>query len=100
MNSPLSREFWIRVLLLLLGRERMQQAMLAANMPKPLRRIVGRGAFRARLNPIARSLRREIAARFEKDKNAEITAKMVAEISQQIERCLGRMAEVVEIPLG
>ena len=65
-----------------------------------MRKLVSRGAFRARLNPIARTLRREIAARFEKDKNAEITAKMVAEISQQIERCLGRMAEVVEIPLG
>jgi len=88
------------LLLLLLGRERMEQALLAADMPKPMRKLVSRGAFRARLNPIARSVRREIAARFEKDKNAEITAKMVAEISQQIERCLGRMAEVVEIPLG
>ncbi len=88
------------LLLLLLGRERMEQALLAADMPKPMRKLVSRGAFRARLNPIARTLRREIAARFEKDKNAEITAKMVAEISQQIERCLGRMAEVVEIPLG
>ena len=45
-------------------------------------------------------MRREIAARFEKDKNAEFTARVVEEISQQIERCLGRMAEVVEIPLG
>ena len=88
------------LLLLLLGRERMQQAMLAADMPKPLRKLVSRAAFRARLNPIARSLRREIAKRFESGKNAEITAKTVAEISQQIERCLGRMAEVVEIPLG
>ena len=88
------------LLLLLLGRERMEQALLAANMPKPMRKLVSRGAFRARLNPIARTLRREIAARFEADKNAEITAKMVAEISQQIERCLGKMAEVVEIPLG
>ena len=69
-------------------------------MPKPLRKLVSRAAFRARLNPIARSLRREIAKRFESGKNAEITAKTVAEISQQIERCLGRMAEVVEIPLG
>ena len=88
------------LLLLLLGREQMEQALLAANMPKPMRKLVSRGAFRARLNPIARSLRRELAVRFEKDKNAELTAKMVEEISQQIERCLGKMAEVVEIPLG
>ncbi len=88
------------LLLLLLGRERMQEALLAADMPKPMRKLVSRGAFRARLNPIARTLRRELAARLEKDKNAEITERMVAEISQQIERCLGKMAEVVEIPLG
>ncbi len=88
------------LLLLLLGREQMEQALLAANMPKAMRKLVSRGAFRARLNPIARSLRRELAVRFEKDKNAELTAKMVEEISQQIERCLGKMAEVVEIPLG
>ena len=88
------------LLLLLLGRKRMEQALLAADMPKPMRKLVTRSAFRARLNPIARSLRRELAVRFEKDKNAEITARMVAEISQQIERCLGKMAEVVEIPLG
>ena len=88
------------LLLLLLGRERMQQALLAADMPKPLRKMVPRSAFRARLKPIARDLRRELAVRFEKEKNDEITGRMVAEISQQIERCLGRMAEVVEIPLG
>ena len=43
---------------------------------------------------------KELSERFEKDKNDEITARMVEEISQQIERCLGKMAEVVEIPLG
>ena len=37
--------------------------------------------------------------KFEKDKNDEITARMVTEISQQIERCLGKMDEVVEIQL-
>ena len=88
------------LLLLLLGRERMEAAILAANMPKPLRHLVSRSAIRARLNPIARTLRRELATRFEKEKNAEMTAKTVEEISQQIERCLGKMAEVVEIPLG
>ena len=88
------------LLLLLLGKERMEQAILAADMPKPMRRLVPRAVFRARLDGVARTLRKELSERFEKDKNDEITARMVAEISQQIERCLGKMAEVVEIPLG
>ena len=36
----------------------------------------------------------------EKDKNEEITERLVNEISEQIEQCLTKMAEVVEIPLG
>ena len=36
----------------------------------------------------------------EKEKNEEITERMVNEISSQIELCLTKMAEVVEIPLG
>jgi hypothetical protein len=90
----------VSLLLLLLGRERMEQAILAADMPKPMRKVVLRGAFRARLDGVARTLRKELAERFEKDKNDEITARMVEEFSQQIERCLGKMAEVVEITLG
>ena len=34
------------------------------------------------------------------EKNEEITERMVNEISSQIELCLTKMAEVVEIPLG
>ena len=36
----------------------------------------------------------------EKEKNTEITGRLTEEISEQIEQCLTRMAEVVEIPLG
>ena len=36
----------------------------------------------------------------EKEKNLEITERLVGEISEQIEQCLTKMAEVVEIPLG
>ena len=88
------------LLLLALGRERMEKAILAADMPKPMRKVVPRGVFRTRLDGVARTLRKELKTRFEEDKNDEITARMVADISQQIERCLGKMAEVVEIPLG
>ena len=36
----------------------------------------------------------------EKDKSEEVARRMIGEISSQIEECLMRMAEVVEIPLG
>ena len=36
----------------------------------------------------------------EKEKNTEITARLTEEISGQIEQCLTKMAEIVEIPLG
>ena len=36
----------------------------------------------------------------EKEKNEEISRRLTSEISGQIEQCLGRMAEIVEIPLG
>ena len=37
---------------------------------------------------------------FEKEKNEEISERLVKEISDQIEECLTNMAIVVEIPLG
>ena len=46
----------------------------------------------------------EVKANFhkslEKEKNEEITTRMVDETSAQIELCLTKMAEIVEIPLG
>ena len=36
----------------------------------------------------------------ENEKNEEITERLVKEISEQIEVCLTKMAEVVEIPLA
>ena len=36
----------------------------------------------------------------EKEKNEQISGRMVADISGQIEDCLIKMAKVVEIPLG
>ena len=46
----------------------------------------------------------EVKASFHKnlenEKTEEISSRLVSEISGQIEQCLTRMAEVVEIPLG
>jgi len=56
--------------------------------------------FEVRLNRISQEVRSTLYKNLEKEKNEEITERIVAEISEQIEVCLTKMAEVVEIPLG
>ena len=88
------------LLLLLLGKERMESALLAADLPVPMRKLTPRAVFRARVESLANDLRGELAEKLEKERNLEISTRLTEEISQQIETCLGKMAEVVEIPLG
>ena len=54
----------------------------------------------AAANQISAEVRSSFYRSLERDKNDEITERLVKEISEQIEQCLTRMAEVVEIPLG
>ena len=54
----------------------------------------------SRMDKIAGEVRQSFFKSLEKDKNEAITKRLVGEISEQIEQCLMRMAEVVEIPLG
>ena len=66
---------------------------------KPMRRLVPRAHFEARIGKLTEEIKAGFYNNLEREKNAEITARMAAEISQQIEQCLCKMAEVVEIPL-
>jgi hypothetical protein len=90
----------LSMLVLLIGREHIEKRMMDINIPTAIRKLVPRGQFASRI----RKMIPETKARFHKelkwDKNAEISERMAAEISGQIEQCLSRMAEVVEIPLG
>ena len=43
---------------------------------------------------------KELYAKLEQENNEEISERLIKEISGQIETCLTKMAEVVEIPLG
>ena len=52
------------------------------------------------MEKIREKIKKSFYKSLETDKNEEITKRLVDEISQQIEQCLMRMAEVVEIPLG
>ncbi len=85
---------------LILGKDKMQEKMLTADIPKTARRLVPKNTFRMRMDSISREIKESFYESLEKDKSDEITKRMVDEISGQIEHALIKMAEVVEIPLG
>ena len=87
------------LLLLFLGKDKLQSAFMNADILKPVRRLVPRAHFESRIERLTDEVKAGFYNNLENEKNAEITARMAAEISQQIEQCLARMAEVVEIPL-
>ncbi len=91
---------FLSLVVLVLGKHQMEKALLSMDIPNVMRKLVRRRSFETRLE----SIRDEICANFyrslEEEKNEEITGRMVGEISSQIELCLTKMAEVVEVPLG
>ena len=90
----------ISILVLALGKEKMEELLLKTDLPKPLRRLVPKNTIESRLDVIAGEVRNNLTHTLENEKNDEITERMVNDISQEIEECLTKMAEVVEIPLG
>ncbi|MBQ3392639.1 MAG: Hsp70 family protein [Lachnospiraceae bacterium] len=90
----------LSLLLLILGKDKMQEAVMQADIPIPMRKIVPRKHFTSRMSRISADVKASFYESLEKDKNDEITKRMSSDIAQQIEQCLTRMAEVVEIPLG
>ena len=89
----------LSLLILLLGKDKMQQVFMNMDIPRPMRRLVPRGHFAARINRITEEVKDNFYDNLENEKNAEITRRLAAEISDQIEQCLTKMAEIVEIPL-
>ena len=86
--------------ILALGRNRMQEAILNADIPKPMRKVVPKRYFENHIDDISRDVRENFFSSLEETKNEEISGRMVEEITSQIEDCLTKMAKVVEIPLG
>ena len=89
----------LSLLILFLGKDKMQQVFMNMDIPKPMRKLVPRGHFEARIERMTEEVKSNFYSNLENEKNAEITERMVAEITQQIEQCLTKMAQVVEIPL-
>ena len=87
------------LLLLLLGKDKLQEVLMRADVAKPVRKLIPKSHFEARIGRLTEEVKQNFYNNLENEKNTEITERMAAEISEQIERCLSKMAEVVEIPL-
>ena len=92
--------FVVSALVLALGKEPMQKAFLKMNIPKPIRRLMPKSYLRSRVGRISEEVKGSLYSKLEQEKSEDITKKLVEDISNQIEMCLTKMAEVVEIPLG
>lgn len=90
----------ITLLVLALGKDKMQEAILNANIPHPLRLLIPKMYLKARLDVVSEEVKKNLYQSLEQEKNDEISERVAQEISEQIETCLVHMAEVVEIPLG
>ena len=86
--------------ILILGKDKMEAKLLETDIPNAMRKLIPKNTFQSRMESISSSVKSSFYESLEQEKNEEITSRMVDEISQQIEQCLVKMAEVVEIPLG
>ena len=90
----------VSLLILLLGKNTMQDAFMKMNIPKPARKLIPASQFESRIEKISFKVKDSFFENLENEKNDEITTRMVSQISEQIEQFLTKMAEIVEIPLG
>ena len=86
--------------ILILGKDKMESRLLEWDIPNAVRKLIPKNTFKNRMGSVSASVKSNFYKSLEKDKNDEITDRMVGEISEQIDQCLVKMAEVVEIPLG
>ena len=90
----------ISIMILFLGKDKLQNVLLNADIPYPVRRLLRRSYFENRLDKMAEKIKADFYESIRNDKNEEISDRLAEEISAQIDECLIRMAKVVEIPLG
>lgn len=90
----------LSLVVLLLGKNPMEHALLHMDLPRLSRKLIPKGTIKRRMKTLSASIRQRFYDALDEDRDAEITDRLVDEISLQIEECLTKMAEVVEIPLG
>ena len=91
---------FLSLIVLVLGKDKMEKAFLSMDIPNVGRKLVSRHSFESRMKNVSDEIRTNFYRSLEEEKNEEITGRMVDEITSQIEMCLTKMAEVVEVPLG
>ncbi len=90
----------VSLLILALGKDKMQELLLNSNIPTPVRKVIPRSYLKGRIDQISEQVKASLYEKLEQEKNDDISDRLIKEISLQIESCLSKMAEVVEIPLG
>ena len=90
----------VTLLVLFLGKDKLESAFMHMDIPPLMRKILPRGYFESRMEKISGEVKQTCFEAMEKEKSEEVARRMITEIAGQIEECLMRMAEVVEIPLG
>ena len=91
---------FLSLIVLVLGKDRMEKALLTVDIPNVARKLVRKSAMESRFKAISEEVRANFYRTLEEDKNEIITDRLIEDISSQIELCLTKMAEVVEVPLG
>jgi hypothetical protein len=87
-------------LVLALGRNKIQGAILNANVPLIMRKMFGKNYFKSRMNKLSVEVKASLYKNMDEGKMDDMQKRLTDEISHQIESCLYKMAQVVEIPLG
>ena len=88
------------LLLLLIGKDKLEGALLKTDLPGAVRRLVPRNYFESKLQRLCGEVKASFLKDLETDKGEDISVRMVNEISGELEQCLSRMSEVVELPLA
>lgn len=90
----------VSLLVLFLGKDAVQGAVLAADIPLFLRKAIPAKFFDARAEQIKEKVKEQLYDTLREGAGDDMRAQLIGEISHEIESCLSKMAEVVEIPLG
>ncbi len=90
----------ISLVVLFIGKDKVAEAVMDAKLPMLLRKALPEKFFESRTEQLREKVKESFYRKLSEEGGDEIKKKMTDEISFEIERCLTKMAEVVEIPLG
>ena len=90
----------ISMLILLLGKNKVQDAVMDADIPQLLRKAIPKRFFNSRIDTIKEKVKDAFYQNLQSEQGDKIRERLIKDISGEIELCLTKMADVAEIPLG